>query len=246
MIDQFTRLRDGDAYWSQNLELTTEELDTIWSTTLSDVIVRNTDVDHMQADAFTAYNRMGGTDGRDYINGTDANDLMIGEDGRDVLRGGKSDDEIFGGNGSDRLFGQSGDDRLHGDAGRDKLFGGNGDDALFGGAGRDKLWGGRGDDVLEGGDGRDVLRGGKGDDILSGGEGNDYFDFNGTRTGHDTVTDFEIGDQLDFGNGYTTVAYDAATKTATVTHGRNSTVTFENIDEAQLAELMSHADYYHC
>jgi len=99
MIDQFTRLRDGDAYWSQNLELTTEELDTIWSTTLSDVIVRNTDVDHMQADAFTAYNRMGGTDGRDYINGTDANDLMIGEDGRDVLRGGKSDDEIFGGKG---------------------------------------------------------------------------------------------------------------------------------------------------
>ena len=264
MIDQFSRVRDGDAYWSQNLELTPAELDAIWSTTLADVIVRNTDVDHIQADVFTAYSRIGGTDGHDNIGGTESNDLMIGEDGRDIMRGGKSDDELFGGNQADRLFGQKGDDRLHGENGSDRLYGGKGDDALFGGAGRDmlkggrgddtldggaardKLFGGRGDDTLDGGAGRDHLRGGHGDDVLSGGAGHDSFDFRGWNTGNDTVTDFEIGDRLDFGHGRTTVSYDADTNTATVTHGRGSSVVFEDIDEAHLAEIMHQADAYHC
>ena len=264
MIDQFTRLRAGDAYWSQNLELTPEELDAIWSTTLSDVIVRNTDVDHMQTDVFTAYNRIGGTDGDDDLHGTDANDLMIGAVGHDILMAGKGNDELFGGNYSDRLYGGRDDDRLHGDDGSDRLFGGQGDDALFGGAGkdslkggrgedtldgganRDKLFGGRGNDTLDGGDGNDRLKGGHDDDILTGGAGHDSFDFRGWDTGHDTVTDFALNDHVYFGRGQITVAYDAATKTAVVTHGYGSTVTFENIDDARLAEIISQADVYHC
>ena len=246
MIDQFSRVRDGDAYWSQNLELTDAELDEIWSTTLSDVIVRNTDVDHMQSDVFTAYNRIGGTEGRDKLSGTNDNDLMIGEEGNDVLRGRKGDDEIFGDSGNDRLLGQRGDDRLHGGEGNDKLFGGKGNDALFGGADDDKLWGGRGKDTLDGGDGNDMLRGGRGNDVMSGGAGDDYFDFRGSKAGHDTVTDFEMGDEVDFGHGRVTVAYDAETNTATVTHGHRSSVTFENIDEMLLAEITSQADVYHC
>lgn len=264
MVDQFTRLRAGDAYWSQNLDLTDAELDALWSTTLSEVIVRNTDVDHMQSDVFTAYNRIGGTDDRDRLVGDDDNDLIMGEDGRDILSGKRGDDEIFGGNGNDRLYGNRDDDRLHGEDGNDRLYGGRGEDALFGGAGRDKMhggrgedtmsggddkdrmFGGRGDDTLDGGNGNDYLRGGRGDDVMTGGAGHDSFDFRGWKAGNDVVTDFEAGDDLYFGHGYKTVSYDAQTNTATVTHGYGSSVVFENIDEALLSTLINEAQVYNC
>jgi len=255
MIDQFTRLRDGDAYWSQNLELTQDELSALWNTSLSDVITRNTDIDHIQTDVFTAYNRIGGTDGKDRLTGTDDNDLILGEDGRDILGGGRGDDEAFGGNGNDRIAGHRGEDILHGDDGNDVVKGGRGDDLLFGGAGNDrlngnlnddfifggtgddKLFGGRGSDVLVGGEGSDHLRGGRNDDILTGGAGADYFDFRGWQTGDDIVTDYGSEDHLLLGRGHMSLSYDEETNTATLTHGRGSTVVFENIDADLLASL---------
>ena len=44
MIDQFTRLRDGDPFWSQGRGFGAAELDALWATTLSDVIRRNSGV----------------------------------------------------------------------------------------------------------------------------------------------------------------------------------------------------------
>jgi Ca2+-binding RTX toxin-like protein len=140
MIDQFTRLRDGDAFWSEGREgLSDDERKELWDTTLADIILRNTEVEAIQSDVFSAMER------------------TIGTDGRDKLTGDASDDFIFGGAGNDFLRGRAGDDDLQGGAGRDKLIGGRGDDKLFGNEGRDKLIAGRGDDVLEGGAGRDTF-----------------------------------------------------------------------------------------
>ncbi len=61
LIDQFTRLRDGDRFWGQGLGFSEEEADHLWSTRLSDIIVRNSAVDDIQTDVFKAMTRMAGS-----------------------------------------------------------------------------------------------------------------------------------------------------------------------------------------
>ncbi len=219
LADQFARLRDGDSFWFEN-RFAGEALDEIKAITLSDVIQNNTDIDHLQDNAFLAYDREGGTDGRDVMNGNLGRDLMFGGAGHDLLRGKDGDDqlmgdagrdELLGGRGNDVLYGGTGrdtlrggrdDDILYGEEGRDDLRGGRGDDELYGGDGRDVLSGGRGNDVLDGGDGRDILEGGRGwdiltggggNDIMSGGAGGDIFVFE-QDFGRDRITDFDTGD----------------------------------------------------
>lgn len=119
LVDQFTRLRDGDPFWSEGRGFSQRELDDLWETRLSDIIERNTDIDHIQRDAFIAHDRIGGTNGRDHLTGSAADDLMIGFRGRDVLRGMDGDDDLFGDRGRDTLIGGAGDDILTGGAGRD-------------------------------------------------------------------------------------------------------------------------------
>lgn len=174
MVDQFIRLRDGDSFWSENRDFSAEELDALWSTTLSDVILRNTDITHLQGDVFEAYERIGGSDASEILKGDDGQDLIIGFDGNDRLYGRDGNDALFGDLGDDRLYGQAGDDALHGGDGRDNLWGHWGDDALYGDAGDDRLFSGAGDDLLEGGAGHDWLWGHSGDDALKGDAGNDW------------------------------------------------------------------------
>lgn len=57
MVDQFTRVRAGDSQWYENQPWTREDLDWLQGTTLSDIILRNTDIVRMQADAFVAVER---------------------------------------------------------------------------------------------------------------------------------------------------------------------------------------------
>jgi hypothetical protein len=95
--------------------------------------------------------------------------VFIGTDGTDVLQGGRRDDYMFGRGGAD---------------------------LLSGGDGNDRLLGGEGDDVLLGGAGNDMLVGDKGDDMLTGSSGADVFLFR-AGYGHDTVTDFKAGSDLD-------------------------------------------------
>jgi hypothetical protein len=64
MIDQFTKLRDGDSLWWENKLWSPEDLQWIKGTTLSDIILRNTNTQAMQADAFVAVERA------DLYNGT--------------------------------------------------------------------------------------------------------------------------------------------------------------------------------
>ena len=242
MVDQFTRLRAGDVYWSENRGFEADELDALWSTTLSDVITRNSDIEYMQADAFAAYNRIGGDAGRDKLYGTTASDLILGFDGHDRLMGRRGDDEIFGGAGRDQLYGQSGNDRLHGGDGRDSLFGGRGEDALSGDAGRDLLFGGKGNDVLMGGAGRDRLAGGDGDDMLSGGSGRDIFVFSIRDSGTDTVLDFEIGDSLRF--SHCIRGYEINDDDFTLNICKDSAVVFKDVTEAEIDNILNQIDLF--
>ena len=50
--DQFTRLRDGDRFWYQNGQFEDEWLAYIEASTLSDIIMRNTDISGLQANVF--------------------------------------------------------------------------------------------------------------------------------------------------------------------------------------------------
>ena len=51
LVDQFTRIRDGDFYWYQN-NFSGQQLRRIDSTTLADVIERNTTIDELQPNVF--------------------------------------------------------------------------------------------------------------------------------------------------------------------------------------------------
>ena len=174
LVDQFERSRDGDAFWFE-LQFADHPklLAEIRDTSLSDIIERVGGVDVMQADAFTAFARIGGTDGGERLNGTASHDLMVGEGGDDVIVAGRGDDEAYGGGGDDRVFGLHGDDTLRGGRGDDRIGGGTGDDFIVGGTGADDLFGGTGDDVVHAGSGADTVLGGAGDDMISGAGGAD-------------------------------------------------------------------------
>jgi hypothetical protein len=142
LIDQFERLRDGDPFWSQNSDLPPQEIDALWSTTLSDVIERNTDTGPMQDHAFLAYDRIGGDATNNVLAGGESRDLLIGLEGRDRLDGGNGDDQLVGGASRDRLTGGAGNDVLEGGDERDLFFfgAGNGDDVITDFSSRDVVY----------------------------------------------------------------------------------------------------------
>lgn len=267
MVDQFSRLRDGDAFWSENRGFEADELSTLWSTTLSDVITRNTDIEYMQADAFSVYQRVGGTGSDDSIKGSNDQDLMLGFDGNDTLTGRNGDDEIFGGDGQDKLVGQNDNDRLHGEAGNDHLSGGRGNDVLFGGADNDRLTGGNDDDNLFGGDGNDRLSGGNGDDnlyggagndrltagqgndLLEGGAGEDAFIFRTSNAGHNRVLDYDVEDSVRIVGdviGFDLEQYDFSyngMSNLTLDLGAGTSVTFEGVTSLEINDILDHSNF---
>ncbi|MEX0301436.1 MAG: peroxidase family protein [Leisingera sp.] len=212
MVDQFTRLRDGDPFWSEGREgIPADELQELWDTKLSEIIQRNTDIELIQKDIFAGMDRIIGSDGNDDLKGGTLRDFLHGRDGDDVLKGLAACDDLQGGRGNDSLSGNIGADCLSGGAGRDILNGGLDDDFIFGGMHKDKLIGWFGNDTLEGGSGRDYLHGncgndsldggmhadtligGMGDDTLTGGSERDCFVFRTMHKGDNRITDFELG-----------------------------------------------------
>ncbi len=103
IADQFTRIRDGDRFWFEE-RLDDDLLELVRSTSLSDIIQRNSDITHLQESVFAAKNRIGGDDTDNVINGTDDADLLIGFDGNDTLNGGAGADELFGDGGQDTFI----------------------------------------------------------------------------------------------------------------------------------------------
>lgn len=114
-----------------------------------------------------------GTSHRDFLHGTNSNDLIFGGGGNDWIGGSNGRDCLVGGPGNDVINGSNGNDVILGEAGNDVIDGSNGDDRIFGGEGNDWIGGGNGNDYVEGNEGNDNLRGGNGNDILLGGLGDD-------------------------------------------------------------------------
>ena len=105
---QFSALRDGDPNWFQNNDdLTEEEISQIKSTTLSDLIERNTDTTVAQANAFLFTERHASDEAPEHPGSPQ---LVIGvDDPNAVVAGGPMDDTIVAGLGLDqRLTGDGG------------------------------------------------------------------------------------------------------------------------------------------
>jgi peroxidase len=115
IADQFTSLRDGDRLYFENQGFDRQTLKSIESTTLSDIIQRDTEgTTAMQADAFVSTERHSGTLGG--IDPTGANaaadqaQLVVGSPGRDTLTGGPLNDTLVAARGHQTLTGGDGAD----------------------------------------------------------------------------------------------------------------------------------------
>ncbi len=112
--DQFTSLRDGDRFYFENQKFDTQTLNEIKGTTLSDLILRDTDTTAMQSDAFVATERHSGTLGGVDPTGRDAADgmaqLVVGSRGKDTLTGGNLDDTLVAARGQMTMTGGAGAD----------------------------------------------------------------------------------------------------------------------------------------
>jgi Ca2+-binding RTX toxin-like protein len=119
----------------------------------------------------------------------------------DAYLASNSPEAILATDGEDILTSHSENDVLRGIRGKASLDNGIKNDTIFGGQGSETLLGSSGDDALFGGKGDDFLNGGLGNDTLTGGMGADKFLLS-TNSGTDTITDFEVGqDLLVLGNG---------------------------------------------
>ena len=107
---QFQNLRDGDRFWYQNQGFDPATLRDIESTTLSSLILKNTDTVHMQADAFVYYERRSGQAGGAVMENPASPQLVIGSNGGDTLVGGTKADLLVAGTGRQTMTGAAGGD----------------------------------------------------------------------------------------------------------------------------------------
>jgi peroxidase len=122
IAQQFEALRDGDRFWYENQGFDPATLDKIENTTLSDLMLRDTNTKVMQADAFVYTQRVSGV-----VDGIVADDPTIA---MLVIGSATKDDVLIGGSNQDQLVAGAGHDRLNGGLGNDLLTGGTGPDVF--------------------------------------------------------------------------------------------------------------------
>jgi len=172
--------------------------------------------------AFGGNDIIDGGDGNDALYGYDGNDTISDGAGSDAVYGGDGNDTVLadGSNERDSYYGGNGVDvvdysqatgaieidlnsgQVRGAAGHDHVY--DFEDVVGTGY-ADVIEGSSGDNHIDGGAGNDIITGGRGEDILTGGAGDDTFvysrnDIVSGRTHHgvDHITDFGLGDRLDF------------------------------------------------
>ncbi|HYF08546.1 MAG TPA: peroxidase family protein [Acetobacteraceae bacterium] len=122
---QFTALRDGDRFWYESQGFDPDTLAMIEGTTLSDIVLRNTDTEYLQPDMFVFFERRA-ADAAPEV--PDAPQLVVSTADGQVVRGGPQGDLLVGREGAQTVTGGEGDDTIQGGAGRDVLDGGRGRD----------------------------------------------------------------------------------------------------------------------
>jgi len=127
-----------------------------------------------------------GTQGRDFLKGTDGADNLIGDDANDLIFGLAGNDNLLGGSGKDIVFGGTFERFL---GGSKNVAGGDGNDVVLGGKGSDNVIGQEGNDLLADGNEPNPVK-----DTLNGGDGNDVFFVWNDPAGKDVVA---CGDGLD-------------------------------------------------
>ena len=117
IAEQFERLRDGDRLYFENV-LDRKTLAMVESTTLSDIIERNTNTPDVQDDAFMFAARRTSLEDGEVAEHPDAPQLVIGTNGIDIVEGGAKDDTLVAALGTQTLTGHEGADtfRFHGGA----------------------------------------------------------------------------------------------------------------------------------
>jgi hypothetical protein len=165
-------------------------------------------------------NNYTGNNTNDYIDTGAGNDTINGGAGNNNLIGGSGDDTYIVGSTTNTLteLANEGTDTVFASitwtlgthlenlvlTGTENLNG-NGNELenqITGNDFNNSLDGGKGADTLIGGLGNDILQGDAGADTLAGGAGNDVFRYvtktDSTSAAHDTITDFETGDIIEF------------------------------------------------
>ncbi|HEY9902883.1 MAG TPA: calcium-binding protein [Candidatus Sericytochromatia bacterium] len=181
--------------------------------------------DYLEALTLSGNDAINGT-GNDLDNelrGNNANNLLFGGAGNDYLWGGSGGtDTLYGGAGND-IYEVNADDIIYEDpnAGIDSVhstvsctlganieglrledydpingIGNELDNNIRGNFGKNALIGQAGNDLINGLDGDDTLVGGLGNDALAGGYGADRFMRMYSTTGVDTISDFQVGEDL--------------------------------------------------
>ena len=226
--EQLDRLQDGDRfYYFNQLKDAPLLIADIGSQHFSDIVMRNTGLDHMHYDVFAVSERIDlgakershdfstlavdankvlvlvGNKRDNEITGTVGDDTIYGEDGNDLLNGGLGLDALFGGEGDDTL--NAGTDArgvfAYGEGGDDTINGNLGDDNLIGGAGDDRIRGASGKDFLSGGAGDDWLMPGAGLNMVDGGDGTDTVDYSDSTSAWKSIS-ASCGDRAAGGGGY--------------------------------------------
>ncbi|MFC7538266.1 peroxidase family protein [Siccirubricoccus deserti] len=230
VADQFIALRDGDRFWYQNQGFDPTTLAMIEGTKLSDIILRNTDTQHLQADAFLAYERRA----PDAVQEDPDNpQLIVGGAADETLVGGDHDDILVSGGGASWMQGGAGNDLYKVESLLDLVYEapGGGYDTVISKAGfylypeiealilapeagdafgygndlDNTITGNDGDNLLIGGDGADTLIGGVGNDTLFGQDGDDFLY---AGTGIDTLAGGS-GDDRYFVDGMEDLIFEA-------------------------------------
>jgi Ca2+-binding RTX toxin-like protein len=228
--NQLIKLQNADRLYYLNRLAGTDMLTTIDSQLFSDLVMRNTNAQHLYADIFSAaddtvdMNKLSADQSKDYgtlaalkavkIATTDAlgNPVTVGTAGfvGNTFYGNAGDyldaRGVLSPNGagvaSETIIGTANADRINALDGNDTVYGDGGNDFIEGGLGNDFLKGGDGDDTITDSDGGDFIWGDLGNDNINAGAGIDQV-FGGD--GNDIIAGGMGADAIDGMNGNDTI-----------------------------------------
>lgn len=189
---QMIELQAGDRFYYLDRLAGTNLLGQIEGQLFSDIVMRNSSVEHLYSDifsvpdanveisatttSFATATALRSANAAGWYMGTFYGNMGNYKDARGVQNPngvGNASEMIGGTDKAEKINGLGGNDTIWGDGGDDSIEGGNGNDFLHGGAGADSLVDTQGDDLMWGDDGNDLVNGGSGVDQVFGGAGND-------------------------------------------------------------------------